>query len=124
MSTVKAKAETFILHYIMVAHSLILVLTCFFVVVVLQGRMRFGWSLWSWFTDILSRWKRMKVSALLLNGDGTTIFMWLILATRKPSRCFSVILSFGLAVGNQPETIQNYAHPLDHALPTYKMTRA
>ena len=28
--------------------------------------MRFGWSLWSWFTDILSRWKRMKVSALAM----------------------------------------------------------
>ena len=24
---------------------------------------------------------------------------------------------------NQPETIQNYAHPYDHALLTYEMTR-
>ena len=123
MSTVKAKAETFILHYIMVAHSLILVLTCFLLLLfyrdecVLAGVCGVGLQT---FCLVGKEWK----FPLSLNGDGTTIFMWLILATRKPSRCFSVILSFGLAVGNQPETIQNYAHPLDHALPTYKMTRA
>ena len=121
VSTVKAKAETFILHYIMVAHSLILFLTCFFCC--FTGANAF----WLEFVELVYRHfvsLEKYESFRSPNGDGTTIFMWLILATRKSSRCFSVILSFGLAVENQPETIQNYAHLLDHALPTYKMTRA
>ena len=121
MSTVKAKAETFIVHFIMVAHSLILFLTFFFVC--FTGTNAF----WLEFVELVYRHfvsLEKNESFRSPNGDGTTIFMWLILATRKSSLCFSVSLSFGLDAENQPETIQNYAHPLDHALPTYKMTRA
>ena len=76
---VKAKAEKFILHYIMVAHSLILFLTFFF-----TGTNAF----WLEFVELVYRHfvSLEKNESFRPNGDGTTIFLWLILATRKSSR--------------------------------------
>ena len=74
---VKAKAEKFILHFIMVAHSLIL----FF----FTGMNAF----WLEFVELVYRHfvsLEKNESFRSRNGDGTTIFMWLILATRKSSR--------------------------------------
>ena len=73
---VKAKAGKFILHFIMVAHSLILFFT---------GMNAF----WLEFVELVYRHfvsLEKNESFRSRNGDRSTIFMWLILATRKSSR--------------------------------------